>query len=130
MSRVICNHSRRTLDSAGAACEAQAPLHDKHNFADDAAAVAFLLDLIAPDLAGIISKKLEEMDSFHVAWLELMNEIQVQTVERIEIIKCDIKNRRPQQHPGQVASRTWRKLPSLFVVKPWNFKMPDSASTT
>jgi hypothetical protein len=35
-------------------------------------------------------------------WLELMDEIQVQTIKRIEAIKKQIKDRRPQQyHPGQ-----------------------------
>ena len=89
-----------------------------------------LLDLInslAKDLREIISKKLEEMDSFHVAWLELMSEIQVQTFERIKSTKSDIKSCRPQQHPGQ---DFWRNWLLTFVLEPWNSKAPDSASTT
>ena len=77
MSRVICDHSCCALDSAGVASEAQALQHDKHDFTNDAAAVAFLLDLLTPALAEITSKKMEEMDSLRVAWLELINKIQV-----------------------------------------------------
>ena len=45
---------------------------------------------------------MEETDSFHIVWLELMNKIKVQTVEHIESIKKEIKDRRPQQqYPGQ-----------------------------
>jgi hypothetical protein len=101
MSCVIYDHSRYTLESAKVASKTQAFLYDKHDVTNNTAAVAFLLDSLAPALAEIISEKLEETDSFHVVWLELMNEIQVQTVERIESIKKEIKDRRPQQYPGQ-----------------------------
>ena len=101
MSCVIYDHSRYTLESAKMASEAQTLLYDKHDDTNDDAAIAFLLDSLAPALAEIISEKLEDSDSFHIVWLELMNEIQVQTVERIESIKKEIKDRRPQQYPGQ-----------------------------
>jgi hypothetical protein len=76
-------------------------LCDKHDVTNNAAAVAFLLDSLAPALGETMSEKLEEKDSFHVVWMELMNEIQVQSVEQFEALKTQIKSRRPQQHPGQ-----------------------------
>ena len=45
------------------------------------------------------------MDGFHVVWLELTEEVQVQmTVKRIKAIKKKIKDRRPQQRQGQQAA--------------------------
>jgi len=83
MSCVICCHLRCTLAlAAGATSKAQAFLHENYDVTNNAAAVAFLLDLLAPALTEIISEKLEQRDSFHVAWLELMSKIQVQTVKR------------------------------------------------
>jgi hypothetical protein len=48
-----------------------------------------------------MSERLQDQDSFHVVWMELMNKIQVKIVKRFEALKTEIKNRRPQQHPGQ-----------------------------
>ena len=102
MSCILYNHCRYTVESAKAATVEQAALYNKYNVTNNRAAVAFLLDSLSPalSLSETISEKktkqLEESDSFHVAWLELMNEIQVQTVKRIESIKKEIKDRRPQ----------------------------------
>jgi hypothetical protein len=101
MSCVIYDHSRYTLDSARTDSLVQVALYDKYDVTNNTAAIAFLLDSLSPALAETISEKLEEKDSFHVVWLELMNEIQVQTIERIEAIKKQIKDRKPQQYPGQ-----------------------------
>ena len=101
MSCVIYDHSRYTLESAKTASEVQVKMYDKYDISNNTAAIAFLLDSLSPALAEVISEKLEETDSFHVVWLELMNEIQVQTIERIEAIKKQIKDRKPQQYPGQ-----------------------------
>jgi hypothetical protein len=101
MSCVIYDHSRYTLDSARTDSIIQVALYDKYDITNNTAAIAFLLDSLSPALAETISEKLEDSDSFHVVWLELMNEIQVQTIERIEAIKKQIKDRRPQQYPGQ-----------------------------
>jgi hypothetical protein len=101
MSCVIYDHSRYTLDSVRTASLAQVALYDKYDITNNTAAIAFLLDSLLPSLAETISKKLEETGSFHVVWLELMNEIQVQTIERMEAIKKELKDRRPQQYPGQ-----------------------------
>jgi hypothetical protein len=81
MSCVIYDHSRHTLDSAKEASATQVALHDKHDVTNNTAPVAFLLDSLAPALGENTSEKLEETDSFHVVWMELMNEIQVQSVE-------------------------------------------------
>ena len=75
MSCVIYDHLRYTNDSAKAASVTQAALYDKYDVTNNRAAVAFLLDSLSPALSETISKKLEESDSFHVVWLELMNEI-------------------------------------------------------
>jgi hypothetical protein len=101
MSSVIYDHSRYTLDSARNDSLIQVAKYDKYDVTNNTAAVAFLLDSLSPALGETISEKLEDTDSFHVVWLELMNEIQVQTIERIESIKKQIKDRRPQQYPGQ-----------------------------
>jgi hypothetical protein len=101
MSCVIYDHSRYTLDSARTDSLVQVALYDKYDVTNNTAAIAFLLDSLSPALAETISEKLEEEDSFHVVWLELMNEIQVQTIERIKAIKKQIKDRKPQQYPGQ-----------------------------
>jgi hypothetical protein len=101
MSCVIYDHSRYTLDSTREARIVQTALYDKYDITNNTAAVAFLLDSLAPALGETISERLEDKDSFHVVWMELMNEIQVQSVERFEALKTEIKNHRPQQHPGQ-----------------------------
>jgi hypothetical protein len=101
MSCVICDHSRHPLESAREASAIQVGLYDKYDVTNNTASVAFLLDSLAPALGETMSERLEEIYSFHVVWMELMNEIQVQSVERFEALKTDIKNRRPQQHPGQ-----------------------------
>jgi hypothetical protein len=98
---VIYDHSRYTLDSARTASGLQLALYDKYDNTNNTAAVAFLLDSLSSELNATITEKLEDSDSFHVVWLEIMNEIQVQTIERIEAIKKKIKDRRPQQYPGQ-----------------------------
>jgi hypothetical protein len=101
MSCVIYDHSRYTLDSARTASLIQVAKYDKYDVTNNTAAIAFLLDSLSPALAETISEKLEETDSFHVVWLELMNKIQVQTIKRIEAIKKELKDCRPQQYPGQ-----------------------------
>ncbi len=101
MSSVIYDHSRYTLDSAREASLIQVALCDKYDVTNNKAAVAFLLDSLTPALGETISERLEETDSFHVVWMELMNDIQVQSVERFEALKNEIKSRKPQQHAGQ-----------------------------
>jgi hypothetical protein len=101
MSCVIYDHSRYTLESVRKSSVTQAAKYDKYDATNNTAAVAFLLDSLSPALAAVITERLEEQDSFHVVWLELMNEIQVQTIERIEAIKKQIQGRRPQQYPAQ-----------------------------
>jgi hypothetical protein len=56
----------------------QTALCDKWDITNNTAAVAFLLDSLAPALGETISERLEDKDSFHVVWMELMNEIQIQ----------------------------------------------------
>jgi hypothetical protein len=101
MSNVIYDHSRYTLDSARKLSAVQVALYDKYDKTNDTAATAFLLDSLSPALSTVINERLEDSDSFSVVWLELMNEIQVQTIEWIEAIKAKIKSRCPQQYPGQ-----------------------------
>jgi hypothetical protein len=96
-----CPYLLRDWGLARTASKTQAALYDKYDITNNTAAVTFLLDSLAPVLAEIVSEKMEETDSFHVVWLELMNEIQVQTIEHIKAIKKEIKDRRPQQYPGQ-----------------------------
>jgi transposase InsO family protein len=101
MSCVIYDHSRYTLDSVREASVTQAALYDKYDTTNNTAAIAFLLDSLTPVLRETISERLEDKDTFHVVWMELMNEIQVQSVERFEALKNEIKNRKPQHYPGQ-----------------------------
>jgi hypothetical protein len=58
------------------------------------------------ELKTTVTELMEDDDSFHVVWLTLMNEIQVQTIERIESIKRQIKDRKPQQFTGQDLEKT------------------------
>jgi hypothetical protein len=77
-------------------------LYDKYDHSNNDAAKAYLLDSLAVDLKTTITTELiEDDDSFHVIWLTLMNEIQTQSIERIESIKRQIKERKPQMFPGQ-----------------------------
>jgi hypothetical protein len=101
MSYVITDHARFTLDSARAGSVAQMKSYDKYDHSNNKAAKAFLLDSLAVDLKTTITELIEDDDSFHVVWLTLMNEIQTQSIERIESIKRQIKDRKPQMYPGQ-----------------------------
>jgi hypothetical protein len=83
------------------AASSQLALYDNYDHTNITAAAAFLLDSLSPELNATITEKLEDRDSFQVVWLEIMNEILVQTIERIEAIKKQIKDHRPHQYPGQ-----------------------------
>ena len=48
MSCVIYDQSRYTLESAKVASQAQALLYDKHDVTNSTAAIAFILDSLAP----------------------------------------------------------------------------------
>jgi hypothetical protein len=63
MSCVIYDHSRYTLDSAREASIVQTALYDKYDIANNTAAVAFLLDSLAPALGETISERLEDKDT-------------------------------------------------------------------
>jgi hypothetical protein len=91
MSCVVYDHSRFTLEPARKASVIQVAKYDKYNVTNITAAVAFLRDSLSSDLSAVITERIEEDDSFHVVWLELMNEIQVQTIEHIEAIKKQVQ---------------------------------------
>jgi hypothetical protein len=97
-------------------------LYDKYDSTNNTAAKAFLLDSLSPALGTVISEKIEDRDSFHVMWMVLMNEIQVQTIERLEAIKKRIETRQPQQYPGQ-------DLRLIIVPTPWSSPTPVSTIT-
>ena len=101
MSFVITDHARFTLDSARTGSVEQMKLYDKYDHSNNDAAKAFLLDSLAVDLKTTITELIDDDDSFHVMWLTLMNEIQTQSIERIESIKRQIKDRKPQMYAGQ-----------------------------
>ena len=87
MSYVITDHARFTLDSARTESVDQMKSYDKYDNSNNDAAKAFLLDSLAVDLKTTITELIDDDDSFHVVWLTLMNEIQTQTIERIESLK-------------------------------------------
>ena len=101
MSYVITDHARFTLESARTSSDAQMKLYDKYDRSNNDAAKAFLLDSLDVDLKTTIIELIEDDDSFTVVWLTLMNEIQTQSIERIEAIKRQIKDRKPQMYAGQ-----------------------------
>jgi hypothetical protein len=101
MSNVITDHARFTLDSARKGSVDQMKSYDKYDHSNNDAATAFLLDSLSVDLKVTITELIDDDDSFHVVWLTLMNEIQTQTIERIESIKRQIKDRKPQMYAGQ-----------------------------
>jgi hypothetical protein len=105
MSYVITDHARFTLESARTGSVAQMKLYDKYDNSNNDAAKAFLLDSLGVDLNATITELIDDDDSFHVVWLTLMNEIQTQTIERIEAIKKQIKDRKPQMYAGQDLSK-------------------------
>ena len=117
MSCVIYNHSCYTLNSARGVSKVQALLYDNNDVTKNKAALAFLLDPLDPALSETISEKLEKSNSFHVVWLELTNESQVQTAESIESIKREIKDHKPR---GIIHDKTWRKWLFPFVLELWS----------
>ena len=122
MSCVICNHSCHTLDLARMASKTQ---KDKCNITNNAAVVAFLLDLLAPVLAETASEKLEETDSSQVVWLELMNKTQVQTLSSASMPS---RRRSRTAGPSSIQDRTWRSWLLTFVLELWNFKLLGNTS--
>jgi transposase InsO family protein len=101
MSHVITDHARFTLDSARTSSADQMKRYDKYDRSNNDAAKAFLLDSLDVELKTTITELIEDNDSFNVVWLTLMNEIQTQSIERIESIKRQIKDRKPQMYAGQ-----------------------------
>ncbi len=101
MSSVITDHARFTLEAAQTASVLQLKSYDKYDHSNNDAATAFLLDSLGVDLKTTITELVEDDDSFHVVWLTLMNEIQTQSIERIESTKKQIKDRKPQLYAGQ-----------------------------
>jgi hypothetical protein len=123
MSCVIYDHLRYTLDSARTASKTQANLYDKHNVTNNTAAVAFLLDSLAPALSETTLEKLEDTDSFHVVWLQLMNEIQMS--RQLSALRPSRRRSRIVV-PSSTQDRTWKNLPFTFAPQPWNLRMPVS----
>ena len=101
MTNVVLNHSRFTVSSAKDQSAFLQNKFDSFDKINDRAARLYLLDSLDPELSLQIEEKLEPKDGFTVAWLQLLRSIQSTSVERFEGLKEQIKNRRPQQYPGQ-----------------------------
>ena len=65
------------------------------------AACDFLLDPLNPSLHQKVEEKLDDGESFHVAWLLFIKAIQTTSIERFEELKVKIKARLPSQYPGE-----------------------------
>ncbi|KAI2499450.1 hypothetical protein MHU86_15034 [Fragilaria crotonensis] len=48
-----------------------------------------------------IKEKMDDDDSFHVVWLQLIKTIQSTSIERFEDLKAAIKARHPSQYAGE-----------------------------
>ena len=63
MSCVIYDHLHQTLNSARMPSEVQSYSYNKQNITNNMASVAFLLHLLASDLAESVLERLKEQDS-------------------------------------------------------------------
>ena len=101
MSNVVKSHSRYTVATAKALSSQQLLLYDKYDKTNDLAATKFLLSSLDPALMSKIKEKMEDDDSFHVVWLQLIKTIQSTSIERFEDLKAAIKARHPSQYAGE-----------------------------
>ena len=101
MNNVVKAHSRYTVQVSKDLAEAQVLLYDKFDITNDMAARTYLLNSLSKELKDKVEEKLDEEDSFPVAWLQFLKCIQSTSIERFEDIKTAIKARHPSQYPGE-----------------------------
>ena len=101
MTNVVKSHARYTVDTAKLLSTVQVAKYDKYDRTNDVAAKAYLLASIESSLSNKVEEKLEDTDSFPIAWLQLIKTIQSTSVERFEDIKQAIKKRHPSQYAGE-----------------------------
>ncbi|KAI2490922.1 hypothetical protein MHU86_23638 [Fragilaria crotonensis] len=101
MTNVVRSHSRYTVASAKTLSSQQILRYDKYDKLNDLAATKFLLSSLHPALMSKIKEKMDDDDSFHVVWLELIKTIQSTSIERFEDLKAAIKARHPSQYAGE-----------------------------
>ena len=91
-----------TQDNQGTLQGCQGHKFDHYNVNNDVAALDFLLDLLEPKLHDMVSKKLEDDDSFLVTWLQLIKSIQMTNIEHYKTLKEQVKACHQSQFPGQI----------------------------
>ncbi|KAI2495417.1 hypothetical protein MHU86_19092 [Fragilaria crotonensis] len=87
---------RYTVATAKTLSSQQILRYDKYDKSNDLAATKFLLSSLDPALMSKIKEKMDDDDSFHVVWLQL-----IKTIERFEDLKAAIKARHPSQYAGE-----------------------------
>ncbi|KAI2507770.1 hypothetical protein MHU86_6666 [Fragilaria crotonensis] len=101
MTNVVRSHSRYTVATAKTLSSQQILRYDKYDKSNDLAATKFLLSSLDPALMSKIKEKMDDDDSFHVVWLQLIKTIQSTSIERFEDLKAAIKARHPSQYAGE-----------------------------
>jgi hypothetical protein len=85
MTNIIKSHSRYTIQTATRTLSAKQLLrYDKYDKNNDRAAIKYLLTSLSPALMSKIKEKVEDTDSFHIVWLQLIKTIQSTSIERFE----------------------------------------------
>jgi hypothetical protein len=101
MTNIIKSHSRYTIQTARSLSALQLLRYDKYDKNNDRAAIKYLLTSLSPALMSKIKEKVEDTDSFHIVWLQLIKTIQSTSIERFEDLKVAIKSRHPSQYSGE-----------------------------
>ena len=101
MTNIIKCHSRYTIQTAKSLSASQLLRYDKYDKNNDRAAIKYLLSSLTPTLMSKIKEKVEDTDSFHIVWLQLIKTIQSTSIERFEDLKVAIKTRHPSNYSGE-----------------------------
>ncbi|KAI2495351.1 hypothetical protein MHU86_19153 [Fragilaria crotonensis] len=100
MTNVIKAHARYTVQSAKLLAEAQVQRYDKYDRPTIWQPGPICL-LHSTELSNKVTEKLDDSDSFPVAWLQFLKSIQSTSIERFEDLKAIIKARLPSQYSGE-----------------------------
>ena len=112
MVSIVQYYSQYSLKMTGEHYKAAKAKCDHYDVNNDAAACDFLLDSLEPKLHDMVSKKLEDDDSFLVTWLQFIKSIQMTNIEHYESLKEQVK----ACHPSQFAGQNVTTLVSIFHI--------------
>jgi hypothetical protein len=101
MTNVVKSHSCFTVAIAKTLSSRQLPLYDKYDKINNLAATKFLLFSLDPALMSKIMEKINDNNSFHIFWLQLIKTIQSTSIECFEDLKAAIKGCHLSQYAGE-----------------------------